>query len=302
MISHCGICHSDIHLIDNDWFMSMYPLVPGHEIIGTITAMGKEVNGLSIGQRVGLGWQSGSCLNCEWCNSGQENLCKNNIATCVGRFGGFADFVYTDHRFAFPIPEKLDSETAAPLLCGGITVYSPLRIYNLMPHHKIGIIGIGGLGHLALQFAKAMGCEVTAISSSPNKETNARSFGAHHFIDSNNEKQMKSAQGTLDFILSTAYVSLNWITFINLLKPNGRLNFVGASQGNVEIPVGMLVIGQKTISGSVIGGRAMIQEMLSFAARNNVKAKTELLPLSDVNNAIEKVRKNQARYRMVLQS
>jgi alcohol/geraniol dehydrogenase (NADP+) len=301
-VSHCGICHSDIHLIDNDWMISQYPLIPGHEIIGTVTAIGKAVKELKIGQRVGVGWQSESCGNCEWCNTGQENLCKENKATCVGRPGGFADMVYTDHRFAFSIPVNLESETAAPLLCGGITVYSPIRIYGVKPHHRVGIIGIGGLGHIALQFAKAIGCDVAAFPTSPSKQPDALRLGATEFINSKDDKQMKKHIGSFDFILSTVTAPLNWTTFVNLLKPNGKLNFVGAMVGNLEIPVGMLVIGQKSVSGSVIGGRAMIQEMLFFAARHGIKAQTELFRLSDVNAAIEKVRNNQARYRMVLQA
>lgn len=299
-ITHCGICHSDIHLIDNDWNISKYPLVPGHEIVGTVVAIGSAVKDLSVGQRVGVGWQAGSCMTCEWCVSGQENLCFRQTATCVGHYGGFADRVRTDFRFAFPIPESLESDNAAPLLCGGITVYSPMRHYNLRPHERIGIIGIGGLGHLALQFARAMGCEVTAFSSTPEKEAECRFFGAQHFIPVNDKSAMQKVKGSLDFILSTVTAPLNWGAFVNALRPNGRLIFVGATVGNLNIPVGSFVMGQKSIGGSVIGGRTMIREMLQFAAQHQIKAKTEILPLAEVNTAIDKVRRNQARYRMVL--
>jgi uncharacterized zinc-type alcohol dehydrogenase-like protein len=298
-ISHCGICHSDIHMIDNDWMMSGYPLVPGHEIIGVVTKIGEDVKGLTIGQRVGVGWQSESCHVCEWCNSGMENLCGENKGTIVGRHGGFADFIITDSRFAFPIPEKMDSETTAPLLCGGITVYSPLKFFGAKPKDKIGVIGIGGLGHLAIQFAKAMGCEVTAFSSSPDKETEAKSFGAENFISSKDGNALKKAAGKLDFIISTVTANLDWVPFVTALKPTGRLNFVGASVGNLDIPVGML-LQYKSVSGSMIGGRAMIAEMLEFASRNHVKAKTELFAFADVNKAIKKVRDNTIRYRAVL--
>ncbi|MCX7833354.1 MAG: NAD(P)-dependent alcohol dehydrogenase, partial [Ignavibacteria bacterium] len=266
-ITHCGICHSDIHLIDDDWRVSQYPFIPGHEIIGEIVGIGSEVERLKVGQRVGVGWQSGSCLECEWCASGFENLCSKQVATCVGRNGGFADYVVTDSRFAFPIPEKLTSENAAPLLCGGITVYSPLRRYNVKPKDRVGVIGIGGLGHLAIQFARAMGCEVTAFSTSPDKEKEAIELGAHKFIQSNDEKQMKKLESSLDFIISTVYTKLNWLSYINVLKPNGNLCFVGANFDNLDIPAGVLLLGQKQVSGSVIGGRAIISEMLEFSER-----------------------------------
>jgi uncharacterized zinc-type alcohol dehydrogenase-like protein len=300
-ITHCGICHTDIHLIDNDFQMSSFPFVPGHEIVGTISAKGDAVKHLELGQRAGVGWQSGSCHTCEWCISGQENLCNvANQPTCVGKNGGFSEKIMTDGRFAFPIPDKLESENAAPLLCGGITVYSPLKIYNVKPHHKVGVIGIGGLGHLAIQFAAAMGCEVTAFSTSPDKEAEARELGASKFVFSKDKKQMESITGSLDFIISAVTAPLTWKEYTDILRPNGRLNFVGASPGNVDIPIFDLLLNQKSVSGSVIGGRAMIQEMLEFASRHNIKAKTETVPMEKVNSALKKVRDNKARYRMVL--
>ncbi len=300
-ITHCGICHSDIHLIDNDWMISQYPLVPGHEIVGIVTKTGKDVTDLKPGMRVGVGWQSGACHECEWCTTSQENLCAKSVATCVGKFGGFADHIITDSRFAFPIPEALDSENAAPLLCGGITVYSPLKNYEVKPSHKVGVIGIGGLGHLALQFARAMGCEVTAFSTSADKEEEAKSFGAHKFVNSKDKKQMQEMTGKLDFILSTVTASLDWMDYMNVLRPNGKLIFVGAAPGNIEIPPMALVLGQKIVGGSVIGGIAILKEMLDFAARNGIKAKTELFKAADVNKAVEKVRSNTIRYRAVLE-
>lgn len=301
-ITHCGMCHSDIHLIDNDWLSSIYPLVPGHEIIGNVTAAGSRVTNIKVGQRVGVGWQSGSCLECEWCLKGFENHCKHNVATCVGRPGGYADYIITDSRFAFPIPEQLESETAAPLLCGGITVYSPLKFYNVLPQHKVGIIGIGGLGHLALQYAAAMGCEVTVFSSSRDKEKEAMNLGAHKFINSTDSNQLKAAAESFDFILSTATAPLDWMQFIKALRPNGKLCFVGGTVGNLNIPVGILLGGQKSVCGSIIGGRAAINEMLEFSARHNIKAITETFPMKEVNDAIERLRQNKARYRIVLKN
>ena len=301
-ITHCGICHSDIHLIDNDWGISSYPLVPGHEIIGTVEDAGAEVKHLKKGQRVGVGWQRGSCLLCEQCLKGDENLCPENRATCVGNHGGFAERIRVDSRFAFPIPDALASENAAPLLCGGATVYSPLKNYGIVPSMRVGVIGIGGLGHLALQFANAFGCEVTAFSSTPDKEKEASSFGAHRFIASANLAAPKKAAGSLDFILSTVFANLDWNIYLQLLRPNGKLCFVGVPAAPIQIHIGALLGGQKSVCASVIGSRNTIREMLDFAARHDIQAKTEVLPLAEVNKAIEKVRVNKARYRMVLKT
>jgi uncharacterized zinc-type alcohol dehydrogenase-like protein len=299
-ITHCGICHSDIHLIDNDWGISKYPLIPGHEIIGIVENTGKSVKHLKKGMRVGIGWQADSCGTCEYCLSGQEQLCSKNQPTCVGRPGGFAHSIIINSKFAIPIPEELDSDNAAPLLCAGITVYNPLRTYNVRPPMKVGVVGIGGLGHLALQFSHAFGCEVTAFSSTKEKEEEARSFGAHNFIaiKDTSPGELRKYYNYFDFILSTVFVDLDWKLFVSLLKPNGRLNFVGAG-GSLNIPIPML-LNNKAISGSAIGSSGMIYEMLQFAARHKIKAKTELFPLEKVNDAIKKIKDNQIRYRAVL--
>jgi uncharacterized zinc-type alcohol dehydrogenase-like protein len=298
-ISHCGICHSDVHLIDGDWGMGSYPMVPGHEIVGDVAAVGGEVRGLKAGERVGVGWQCGACLSCEQCGSGDENLCPANQATCVGRHGGFADRIRVDGRFAFPIPAALSSAAAAPLLCGGATVYSPLRRW-VRPPMRVGVVGIGGLGHLGLQFARAMGCEVMALSSSPDKEAEARSFGAHRFLATREPKALASAAGSLDFILSTVYVPQDWAGLLNALRPNGTLCFVGAPGEPLSVPVFTLLAGQKSVTGSVIGGRPAIREMLEFAARHGVAAKTQVRPLAEADAALGEVRKGRARYRAVL--
>jgi alcohol/geraniol dehydrogenase (NADP+) len=297
-ITHCGICHSDIHLIDDDWRISRYPLVPGHEVVGTISRLGSAVEQLKIGQRVGVGWQSGSCMSCEWCIRGEENLCVHDQATCVGRPGGFADRIITDSRFTFPIPDTLESENTAPLLCGGITVYSPLRHYQVRPEMKVGVIGIGGLGHLALQYTRAYGCEVTGFSSSSDKEADAREFGAHHFVTHSDKKKLNSLKRQFDFLLSTVYVQMDWNLFTDLLRPHGNLVFVGAG-GMLHIPANTL-FSVKSVGGSAIGSRAMIREMLEFSARHSIKAVTEPVPMSKVNQAVDKVRQGKARYRMVL--
>lgn len=299
-ISHCGICHSDVHLIDNDWQISQYPLVPGHEIVGTVERVGSEVRHLEAGQRVGIGWQRSSCHSCRECTSGREQLCPEIQATCAGHFGGFADTIVSDSRFVFAIPEALTSENAAPLLCGGATVYSPFRNFGVRPNMRVGVIGIGGLGHLALQFARAMGCDVTAFSSTPDKAAEATEFGAHHFCLSNDPKELEKQAGRFDFLVSTVYSPLDWPAYINALSPRGNLCFVGVQAEPLAIPVFPLLVGERSITASAIGSRASIAEMLEFAARHGIQAKTELVPMGDVNSAIQKVREGKARFRMVL--
>ena len=299
-ISHCGICHSDVHLVDGDWGVGTYPMVPGHEIAGTVAALGPEVRHLERGARVGVGWQRGACLACEACGRGEENLCASEEATCVGHHGGFAEAIRVDSRFAFPIPEALASEAAAPLLCGGITVYSPLRRW-VRPSMRVGVVGIGGLGHLAVQFARVMGCEVTAISSSPDKETEARGFGAHHFVATQEPKALRSAAASLDFVLSTVFLPPDWKGLLGALRPNGVLCFVGAPAEPLKLSVGALLGGQKTITASVIGGRPAIREMLEFAARHVVAPKTQVRSLAEADKALGEVREGLARYRVVLE-
>jgi uncharacterized zinc-type alcohol dehydrogenase-like protein len=301
VVSHCGICHSDVHLIDNDWGVSDYPLVPGHEIIGTVRKLGSMVSFLEVGQQVGVGWQSGSCMSCDLCVSGQENLCAESSSTCAGNFGGFAERVYVDARFAFPLPKGMTASDAAPLLCGGVTVYSPIRRYISSPSQRIGVIGIGGLGHMALRFAGAYGSEVFAFSSSPSKEAEAKSFGATHFIPSGDPENLEAAEGTLDLLISTAPASFPWDAYLRTLRPNGVLCLVGLPDEPLSFPAIELLAGQRSITASVIGSRSGIREMLDFAARKGIGAQTETMALSSVNEALQKVRNNTARYRMVLE-
>ena len=299
-ITHCGICHSDLHLIANDWGISQYPFIPGHEIIGKVTAVGSEVKALEVGQRVGLGWQSNSCGHCEWCLKGQENLCPEAEATCVHRNGGYADRVRANARFVVPIPDALDSEHAAPLLCAGITVYNPMRINGINPSSRVGVVGIGGLGHLAIQFARVFGAEVTAFSTSPAKEEEARALGAHQFVNSLESKNMKDAVGTLDFILTTVNADQDWNAYIQCLRPNGTLWFVGVPPAPISVHAFPLISGLRTIGGSPVGSPSRLREMFDVAARHGVKASTELFPMAKANEAIEKVKKGKVRYRAVL--
>jgi uncharacterized zinc-type alcohol dehydrogenase-like protein len=299
-VSHCAVCHSDLHLISNDWGMSQYPFIPGHEIIGRVSAVGTDVKQLAVGQRVGLGWQSNSCGVCEWCTRAMENLCPALEGTCIHRNGGYADRVRANHRFVFPIPDALESEHAAPLLCGGITVYNPIRSHGVNPSSRVGIIGIGGLGHMAIQFARAFGADVTAFSTSADKEEEARALGAHRFVNSRESKALKEIAGTLDFILSTINADQDWSVYLQALRPTGTLCFVGVPPSAVSFQAFSLVSGQRSISGSTIGSPHQIREMIDVAARHGVKAITEAFPMAKANEAIEKVKKNKVRYRAVL--
>lgn len=298
-VTHCGVCHSDLHLIDDDWELTRYPLVPGHEIVGTVVARGAAATHLEVEQRVGVGWQRGSCMNCPWCVRGEEACCPEQHATCVEHHGGFADRVRVDSRFAYPLPESLRSEIAAPLLCAGHTVFTPLYRY-VKSHHTVGVMGIGGLGHLALQFARAMGCHVVAFSSSPQKELEAHRFGAHEFVLEGDRNQMRHAAGTCDYILNTVSAQIDWGAFMNVLRPQGTLIVLGGPPGDVAVPVISLIDGDRGIRGSATGSRTTMREMLSFAVHHGIAPKVEVMPMRDVNAALQRVRENKARYRVVL--
>jgi alcohol/geraniol dehydrogenase (NADP+) len=299
-ITHCGICHSDLHLISNDWGMSQFPFIPGHEIIGTVTAVGSQVRTLKAGQRVGLGWQSNSCGECEWCTRGLENLCPQSEGTCVHRHGGYATRVRANARFVVKIPDTLPSEQAAPLLCAGITVYNPMREHRVNPSSRVGIVGIGGLGHLAIQFARVFGAEVTAFSTSAAKEDEARALGAHNFVNTRESKAMKEVAGTQDFILNTANADQDWGVYIQTLRPTGTLCFVGVPPSPVSLQAFPLISGIRSVTGSPIGSPHRLREMFDVAARHGVKAMTEPFAMAKANEAIEKVKKNKVRYRAVL--
>jgi len=299
-ISHCGVCYSDVHLIDNDWGISKYPFIPGHEIVGTITGVGSAVLDLKHGERVGIGWQADSCGICEWCRQGDEQLCAKSQPTCVGRNGGYADAIRVNSRFAVPVPDVLESENVAPLLCGGVTVYSPLRNYLARPFSRVGVIGIGGLGHLGLQFARAFGCEVTAFSTSVDKETEALELGAHHFVNTRDIAAVKKLSGSFDLILSTISADQDFQTFIGALRPKGTLVLLGASPTPIQIAGSSLIGADKAIAGSSTGSPRDLGEMLDIAARHNIKAITESFPMKKANEAIARLKKNQVRYRAVL--
>lgn len=301
-IEYTGICHSDLSMLDNEWGITTYPFVPGHEAIGRIAALGDvaQTKGLKKGQRVGVGWMSGSCLHCPQCIRGQQNLCVNGQPTIVGHHGSFANRVRAHWIWAVPIPDALDPSSTGPMLCGGITVFAPLLHLNTRSTARVGVFGIGGLGHMALMFLKAWGCEVTAFSSSPSKADEARSFGANRVVNSRSSEEMKPLAGTLDLILITANVPLDWDAILNLLAPGGKLHFLGAVLEPVPVQVFSLILGQKSISGSPTGSRGEIDTMLAFAARQGISPKVEHFPMSKANEAMDHLRAGKANYRIVL--
>lgn len=299
-VDYCGICYSDISMLDNHWGMTTFPFIPGHEIIGTIEAMGSHVKGLSVGQSVGVGWSAGSCGTCEWCMTGNHNLCASHLPTVLGPYGGFSERVRVQAEWAIPIPATLDKTIAGPLLCGGTTVFSPLLEFNIKPTHRVGVVGIGGLGHMAVKFLKAWGCEVTAFSQTPGKEKDINQFGAHHIVNSSDSEAIAKVANSFDFILSTVNCPLDWGTYVNALRPKGKLIFVGAVLEPIQLGLMNLIIGQKLISASMVGSPATIATMLDFAARHNVLPTIESFKFDQVNDAIAKLRQGKVRYRVVL--
>lgn len=299
-VEHCGICHSDLSMIDNEWGNSRYPLVPGHEIIGTIVARGEQVKGLKVGDKVGLGWMSGSCMHCAQCMDGHHNLCAKSEKTIVGRHGGFADRVRSHWSWAIKLPKKLPADKAGPLFCGGTTVFNPIVAFGVQPTDRVGVVGVGGLGHLAVQFLNKWGCDVTAFTSSASKHDEARALGAHHVVTSTDKAALKKLAGCFDFIIVTVNVALDWTTYTAALKPRGRLHFVGAVLEPLQLNAFHLIGGQKQLSGSPVGGPATAAKMLEFCARHGIVPQTETFPMSQVNAAIAHLRAGKARYRVVL--
>ncbi|MBC7882306.1 MAG: NAD(P)-dependent alcohol dehydrogenase [Anaerolineae bacterium] len=299
-VEYCGICHSDLAMLDNDWGMSQYPLIPGHEVVGKISALGKSVHHLQLGQTVGLGWYSNSCMVCEWCMSGSHNLCLTVEGTIVGRYGGFADKVRAHQAWVVPLPEGLNPATVGPLFCGGITVFNPLVQFDIQPTDRVGVIGIGGLGHMALRFLNAWGCDVTAFSTSADKEAEARELGAQHFVNSRDPQSLKAVANSFDLILSTVNADLDWPTYVDALRPKGRLHLVGAAPSPIALAIFPMITGQKSLSGSPLGSPATTAKMLDFAARHQIEPITETFAFSQVNEALDRLRSGKARYRVVL--
>lgn len=301
-VEYCGICHSDLSMWKNDWGQTTYPFVPGHEVVGTVVEVGSAAKKLKVGDRVGLGWISGSCLECEQCLSGQQNICSQQEGTIVGRFGGFAQRVRANWAWAIPLPAELDPAKFGPMFCGGITVFQPIVMGEVKPTDRVAVIGIGGLGHMALQFLKSWGCEVTAFTSSDSKIEEAKSLGAHRVINSRDPEQIKAAAGTFDFILSTVNVSLDWDDILAALAPRGRLHFVGATLEPVPVGVFALIGGEKSLAGSPTGPPQTSAKMLEFCARHGIAPIVEEFPMSRANEAFQHLEDGKARYRIVLKN
>ena len=299
-VDYCGICHSDLSMINNEWGFSQYPLVAGHEVVGRVAAIGEHVTSLKVGQVVGLGWHSNYCQTCHSCSTGDENLCQQATPTIMSR-GGFADKVRANEKAVVALPDGIDAKSAGPMFCGGITVFNPLVQFDVKPTDKVAVIGIGGLGHIALKFLNAWGCEVTAFTSSQSKVAEANELGAHHTLNSRDNSEIEAAANSFDFIISTVNVKLDWNLYLSTLKPKGRLHFVGATLEPIDIGAFGLIGGQKQISGSPVGSPATMATMLDFAAQHNIQPQVEVFKMSEINDAIAHLESGKARYRIVLE-
>ena len=301
-VDYCGICHSDLSVIHNNWGNARFPLVPGHEVSGRIVAVGDKVKKVKVGDRVGLGWFSGSCMSCPDCLRGDQNLCPNGEDTIIGRPGGFAERVRAHWAWAVPLPDGVDAAKAGPLFCGGITVFNPIVQCGVRPTDRVGVVGVGGLGHLAIQFLNKWGCEVFAFTSSADKKEELRKLGAHHVVDSRDPAQLKPLARSLDFVMVTVNVPLDWNAYIDTLAPRGRLHFVGAVLEPLNIGVFPLLMGQRSVSASPLGSPATTAQMLDFCARHDIAAVTENFGMSQVNEALAHLESGKARYRIVLKN
>jgi len=309
-IRYCGVCHSDIHQARNEWHNSLYPMVPGHEIIGQISRIGSEVSGFTLGEWVGVGCMVDSCQECSACAKGLEQYCeKHPTLTYNGTdrhdglptYGGYSDKIISAANFVVHLTEGLDPAAAAPLLCAGITTYSPLRHWKIGPGHKVAVVGLGGLGHMALKFAKAFGADVTLFTRTPGKETEARRLGAEHVVISTDEEQMKAVAGRFDFIIDTVPTEHDLNPYLATLALDGTLCLVGLI-GPLEPPVNSiaLLLGRRAVTGSGIGGIAETQEMLDFCAATGVTCDVEMINIQEINEAYERMLRSDVRYRFVI--
>lgn len=300
-VESCGICHSDMSMIDNEWGFSRYPLVPGHEVVGKVAAVGTGVKSVAVGDRVGLGWFADSCQRCRPCLSGHHNLCVKGTGTIVGRHGGFADRIRASELWCIPIPDSVDAVTAGPLFCGGATVFNPLVQYEVSPMDRVGVIGIGGLGHLALQFARAWGCEVTAFTTSDSKADEAKALGAHHVANTRDDGALKKLSGSFDLVLNTTAADLPWSKYMGTLCAKGRFVTVG---GLVSAPIQVgafdLIAGERSVGGSSLAPPVIMKRMMEFCGRHGIAPTTETFAMDACNDGLAHLREGKARYRVVL--
>ena len=298
-VTHCGICHSDLSMAENAWGLTEYPFVGGHEVEGTIAKLGGAVTNLQLGDRVGVGWFAHSDLECPLCRAGKHNLSPTTGGTIVGRHGGFADRMRAQSLWTFPIPEGIPPGEAGPLFCGGGTVFTPL-MQHAHPTHRNAVVGIGGLGHMAIRFANAWGCHVTAITSDQSKSDEARALGAHEVVLGRDPADLEAHAGCFDILISTVNVSLDWSAYIAMLKPEGRLHLVGATLEPIPLQAFDLIMAQRSVSGSPVASPSNTSHMVEFAARHGIAPTTEHFPLSEINHAMQRLKDGNVRYRAVL--
>jgi uncharacterized zinc-type alcohol dehydrogenase-like protein len=299
-VEHCGICHSDLSMLDNEWRRSTYPLVAGHEVVGRVVAAGDRVQRVAVGTRVGVGWYAASCLHCPPCVRGDQHLCQAGQETIIGRHGGFAERVRCHWLWATPLPDGVDATAAGPLFCGGVTVFGPIVEFGVRPTDRVAVVGIGGLGHLALRFLRGWGCEVAAITSNASKRDEILALGAHEVVAVAEPGALARQRGRFDFILVTANVAQPWTDLLAALAPRGRLHVVGAVLDPMPIPAFALIGGQKSLSGSPLGSPSVTARMLDFCARHRIAPQVERFPMSRINDAFEHLRAGKARWRIVL--
>ena len=308
-IAYCGICHSDLHQVRNEWGNSAYPMVPGHEIVGKVTAVGAHVKTFKAGDLAGVGCLVDSCRTCPSCQRQLEQFCEKGAAfsyngTEMDRKtitqGGYSSSIVTDEAFVLKISPKLDLAAAAPLLCAGITTYSPLRHWKTKKGDKVGVVGLGGLGHMAVKIAAAMGAEVTMLSTSKSKEADARKLGAHHFGLTSDDATFKKLAGHFDLIIDTISAPHDYNKYLGLLRVEGTMVLLGVPPEPTPVSAFPLIMGRRSLSGSLIGGIAETQEMLDFCAEHGIVSEIELIPVQQVNAAYERMLKNDVRYRFVL--
>lgn len=308
-IQYCGICHSDLHQVRDEWGFSIYPMVPGHELVGKVTKVGDHVKKYKVGDIVGVGCMVDSCRTCDKCNEGLEQFCRTGASMTYNgyeqdkktpTYGGYSNVTVVHEDFVLKVSDKLNLAAVAPLLCAGITTYSPLRYWKVSKGHKLGVVGLGGLGHMAVKFGVAFGAEVTVLSTSAAKKDDAMKLGAHKFIVTKDEAQLKSVTGYFDFILDTVSAEHDYNMYMNMLDINGVHICVGAPPTPSQIYSFSMIMGRKSLAGSLIGGIPETQEMLDFCAEHNIVSEIELIDIKDVNTAYERMLKSDVRYRFVI--
>jgi alcohol dehydrogenase (NADP+) len=308
-ILYCGVCHSDVHQVRNEWGNSIYPIVPGHEIVGRVTRVGNKVKKFKKGDLAGVGCLVDSCRECDNCREGLEQYCeKGSVGTynSIERdgktvtYGGYSNRIVTREEFVLKVSEKLPLEAVAPLLCAGITTYSPLRHWKVGKGHKVAVLGLGGLGHMAVKFAASFGAEVTMLSTSPSKEADAKKLGAHKFALTRDAAQVKELSNCFDFIIDTVSAPHDYNMYLNMLNTNGVMICVGAPPAPAQVPAFNLIFQRRSIAGSLIGGLPETQEMLDYCAKHGIVSEVEVIPIKDINEAYERMLKGDVRYRFVI--